>query len=138
MNIQNLNLEELMQLQSLLNKMNPTPTEKVYLDPTNQMIDKILDEFNFAKVQNAMFALDWKWSGIGVPTLDQLRNEAHRLLRGAANSRLYEFKHEHWLEGIQNSTGGFQAMAWCSEDKTKIVRLDLKFIVTEWDEEIVN
>ena len=138
MNIQNLNSEELMQLQSLLNKMNPNPTEKVYLDPTNKMIDNIILEFDFLKVQSAMEALDWKWSGIGVPTLDQLRNEAHRLLRGAANSRLYEFKHEHWLEGIQNSTGGFQAMAWCSEDKTKIVRLDLKFIVTEWDEEIVN
>jgi len=107
-------------------------------DPVNQMIDKILDEFNFARVHKAMVALDWKWAGCEnkIPSIESLRNEAHRLLRGAANSRLYEFKHEHWLEGIQNSTGGFQAMAWCSEDKTKIVRLDLKFVVTEWDEEI--
>jgi hypothetical protein len=54
MNIQNLNSEELKQLQSLLNKMNPNSTEKVYFDPVNKMIDDIMDEFNFAKVQSAM------------------------------------------------------------------------------------
>ena len=137
MNIQNLNSEELRQLQSLLNKMNPTPTEKVYLDPTNKMIDNIILEFDFLKVQSAMEALNWKWLD-GVPTIENLRNEAHRLLRGAANARLYEFKDDHWLEGIQNSTGGFEAMAWCDENKTKIIRLELKFVLTSWDDEIEN
>jgi hypothetical protein len=66
-------------------------------------------------------------------TIDMLRDEARRLLRGAAFSRLHEFKDEHWEQGIQNSTGGFQAMAWCDEDKTKITMLDLKFILTGWD-----
>jgi hypothetical protein len=69
MNIQNLNPEELKQLQSLLNKMNPNPTEKVYLDPVNKMIDDIMDEFNFAKVQNVMDHLGWKWVGEYVPLL---------------------------------------------------------------------
>ena len=138
MNTQNLTQEEVKLLHALLGKMIDQPQKRVYIDPVNQMIDKILDEFNFAKVQNAMFALDWKWAGIGVPTIDQLRNEAHRLLKGAANSRLYEFKDEHWLEGIQNSTGGFEAVAWCDENKTKIIRLELKFVVTSWDEEIEN
>jgi hypothetical protein len=137
MNIQNLNSEELMQLQSLLNKMNPKPTEKVYLDPTNKMIDNIILEFDFIKVQSAMEALNWKWLA-GVPTIEDLRNEAHRLLRGAANSRLYMFKDEHWEQGIQNSTGGFEAIAWCDENKTKIIRLELKFVLTSWDDEIEN
>ena len=136
MNTQNLTQEEVKLLHALLGKMIDQPQKRVYIDPVNQMINTILDEFNFAKVQNAMFTLDWKWAGIGVPTIDQLRNEAHRLLKGAANSRLYEFKHEHWLEGIQNSTGGFEAMAWCDENKTKIIRLELKFVLTSWDEEI--
>jgi len=44
MNIQNLNTEELEQLQTLLNKMNPPqPTEKIYLDPVNEMIDNITE-----------------------------------------------------------------------------------------------
>jgi hypothetical protein len=136
MNTQNLTQEEVKLLHALLGKMIDQPQKRVYIDPVNQMIDNILDEFNFARVQNAMFTLDWKWAGIGVPTLDQLRNEAHRLLKGAVNSRLDEFKDEHWLEGIQNSTGGFEAMAWCDENKTKIIRLELKFVLTSWDEEI--
>jgi hypothetical protein len=136
MNSENLNAKELETLRTLLNKMAGVPTPRIHIDPVNQMIDKILDEFNFAKVRKAMEALDWKWAGVGIPTIDDLRNEAHRLLRGAANARLYEFKDDHWLEGIQNSTGGFQAMAWCDEDKTKIIRLDLKFVLTSWDEEI--
>ncbi len=52
MNIQNLNQNELEQLQILLNKMNPTqPQPKLYLDPVNKMIDDIMNEFDFNKVQ---------------------------------------------------------------------------------------
>ncbi len=138
MNIQNLNSEELKQLQSLLNKMNPNPTEKVYFDPFNKMVDDIMDEFNFAKVQSAMRHLEWKWAGVGIPTIDDLRKEAERLLRGAAEARLGAYKNTHWEQGIINGTGGFQAMAFCNEDKTKIIGLDLKFVLAEWDESIEN
>jgi hypothetical protein len=136
MNSENLTQEELKLLHSLLGRILEEPKQKVYLDPVNQMIDDILDEFDFHKVHKAMKALDWRWVGNGVPTIDELRNGAHHLLRGAANSRLYEFKNEHWLEGIVNSTGGFQATAYCNESKSKIIRLDLKFVLTEWDESV--
>jgi hypothetical protein len=135
MNIQNLNSEELKQLQSLLNKMNPNSTEKVYFDPVNKMIDDIMDEFNFAKVQNVMDHLGWKWVGEYV-TIEMLREKAEHLLRGAAEARLGEYKDTHWEQGIINGTGGFQAMAFCNEDKTKITGLDLKFVLAEWDESI--
>ena len=135
MNIRNLNQQELEQLQMLLNKMNPQSTEKVHLDPVNQMIDEILDEFNFAKVQNTMDYLGWKWVGEYV-TIEMLREEAERLLRGAAEARLGKYKNEHWETPILHSTGGLQAMAFCNEDKTKITGLDLKFVLTEWDTEI--
>jgi hypothetical protein len=138
MNIQNLNSEELKQLQSLLNKMNPQPTENVYLDPVNQMIDEIMDEFDFNRVQRTMDYLNWQWAGEGVPTIESLKKSAERLLRGAAEARLGQYKDTHWEQGIINSTGGFQAMAFCNEDKTKIIGLDLKFIISEWDAEIEN
>ena len=64
MNLANLNPDELKQLQELLNKMNPNSTEKVYFDPFNKMVDDIMDEFNFAKVQSAMRHLEWKWAGV--------------------------------------------------------------------------
>ena len=133
MNIQNLNPEELKQLQTLLNKMNPNPTEKVYLDPVNKMIDEIMDEFNFAKVEKVMDYLDWGWVGEYV-TMDMLRDEAKRLLREAAKLRLGIDK--HWEQGIIYATGGFQATAFCNEDKTKIIGLDLKFVLAGWDAEI--
>jgi hypothetical protein len=43
MNIQNLNPQELEQLQTLLNKMNPQP--QLDVDPVEQMIEDIMDEF---------------------------------------------------------------------------------------------
>ena len=132
MNIQNLNAEELEQLQTLLNKMNPTQDK----DPVNKMIDDIIDEFDFNKVWTTMEYLGWRWGGQGVPTIKALIEEAKRLLKGAANSRLTDFKDEHWETGIINGAGGFQATAYCNEAKTKIIALDLKFVLTEWDEQI--
>jgi hypothetical protein len=132
----NLNSEELKQLQMLLNKMNPVQsTEKVCLDPVSKMIDDIMDEFNFAKVQNAMDCLNWEWRGEYV-TMEMLRDEAERLLHGAAEMRLGQYKNEPYNQPIIYSTGGLQASAFCDEDKTKIIALDLKFILEEWDAEI--
>jgi hypothetical protein len=51
-------------------------------------------------------------------------------------SRLGSFRHESHEVGIVNSTGGLEAKAWCDETKTKIVALDLKFVLESWDESI--
>jgi hypothetical protein len=141
MNIQNLNSQELEQLQTLLNKqlqillnkMNePTPLQN---DPVEEMIEGIMDNFDFGRVQHAMGLLDWGWRGEYV-TVKMLREEAERLLRGAINSRFGEFIDESDEIGITNSTGGLEAKAWCDEDKTHIVRLELKFVLGSWDESI--
>ena len=134
MNIQNLNPQELEQLQTLLNKMKwiKVPTE---LDPVEQMIDSIMENFDFKEVQRAMDLLDWEWRGEYV-TVEMLREQAERLLRGAMESRLGSFRHESHEVGIVNGTGGLEAKAWCDETKTKIVALDLKFVLESWDESI--
>ena len=133
MNIQNLNSQELEQLQTLLNKMNPTT--QLDVDPVEQMIEGIMDNFDFGRVQHAMGLLDWQWRGEFV-TVAMLRDTADQLLRGAINSRFGEFIDESDEIGIANSTGGLEAKAWCDEDKTHIVRLELKFVLTDWDESI--
>jgi hypothetical protein len=135
MNIENLNTQELDALRTLLNKMADAPQPKIYFDPVNEMIDDIMDEFDFAKVHMTMDYLGWKWVGQAVD-IDMLRKEAHRLLKGAAQARLGEFIDEHWEQGILNGTGGFQATAFCDVNKTKIIALDLKFVLTEWDSEL--
>ena len=139
MNTENLNPIELETLRTLLNKMAGVPTPKVYLDPVNKMIDDIMDEFDFNRVETVMEFMDWKWAGdngLEYVTVDMLKKTAKRLLRDAAESRLGRFKNEHWEQGIICGTGGFQAMAFCNEEKTKIEALDLKFVLTEWDAEI--
>jgi hypothetical protein len=137
MNVHNLDREEMESLYNLLGKMlNEDEVEK---EPLDKMIDEIMDEFNFARVHTAMVALDWKWavtSNNNVPTMDELRKEAERLLRDAADVRLDMFKEEPWELPIICSTGGFSAAAWCNEDKTKITRLDLEFIVSSWNSRI--
>ena len=135
MNIENLNKEELEQLQQLLNKMNPTqPTPKVYFDPTNKMIDDIMEEFDFDKVQRVMNCLGWTWvsTGMMLPSISELKKVARTLLLTAAKLRLDEYKDEHWEQGIINGTGGFVATAFCNETKTEIESLKLEFVVEEW------
>jgi hypothetical protein len=136
MNVHNLDREEMESLYSLLGKM--LNEDKVEKEPLDKMIDEIMDEFNFARVHKAMVALDWKWASSKsyIPSMDDLRETAESLLRGAAESRLGDYKGEHWELGIVNGTGGFQATAYCDEDKTKIIALDLSFVVTSWDTEL--
>ena len=138
MNIENLTQSEIKTLYTLLGKLLEEPQQNVYLDPVDKYIDNIMDEFNFARVYKAMVALDWKWASSKnyVPSMDDLRETAESLLRGAAESRLGDYKGEHWELGIINGTGGFQATAYCDEDKTKIIALDLSFVLEHWDSEI--
>jgi len=131
MNLQNLSKDELLNLQDLINKALEQPKEK----DLEYMIKDIMDEFDFDQVERAMEALNWRWRG-EIPTIYDLRETAESLLRGAAKSRLSDFKDTHHEIAIINGTGGFEARAYCNEDKTKITGLDLAFVVSSWDSSI--
>jgi hypothetical protein len=133
MNLENLSREELQTLQQLVNKALEQP-EPVVKD-LEYMIKDIMDEFDFDVVERAMDALDWKWGG-ETPTIYDLREKAERLLRGSVESRLDAYKDYHHDTPIINACGGFEARAFCNEDKTKITGLDLAFVVTSWDSSI--
>jgi hypothetical protein len=137
MNTKNLNTQELETLRILLNKMADEP-KTVVDDQTEAMISNIIREFDFLKVQTVMEVLKWGWISAenGVPTTLELRQQATKLLRSAIRCRLGEYKDEHWEMGIHCSTGGFDATAYCNEDKTKITGLKLQFVVEEWSEDI--
>jgi hypothetical protein len=136
MNVHNLDREEMESLYNLLGKM--LNEDKVEKEPLDKMIDEIMDEFNFATVYKTMVALDWKWASSKnyIPSMDELRAEAERLLRDVADVRLNMWQDEDWKSPIICSTGGFSAAAWCNEDKTKIRRLNLEFIVSSWKSRI--
>jgi hypothetical protein len=84
----------------------------------NEKVDKILDEFDFYKVNKIMNCLNWTWRNEGVPTIAELRREARSLLKNACQNG----------SGILR-TGGF------SVEKTDDV-LSLSFVVTEWTEDL--
>jgi len=135
MNIQNLTQEEIKNLHTLLGKMLEEP-KKNSIDSIDRMVDEILEEFNFNKVRKAMWHLDWKWAlaADGIPTIEELKETAERLLRQAAECRLLkEYGSVDWGTPILSSTGGFEATAWCDETKTRITGLQLQFVLTEYE-----
>ena len=54
------------------------------------LIDEIMDNFDFEKVHRVMTAVEWTWATIGgVPEVRDLRTTARKLLKGAFVSGLY-------------------------------------------------
>lgn len=84
-------------------------------------IHDIMANFDFDKVHGIMEMLDWKWalSRRGVPTVDELKTEAYRLLVDAA------------LEKTNVATGGFRAVYEECGQGDPDPYIGLEFIVEE-------
>ena len=84
-------------------------------------IQDIMEDFDFQKVHDVMTYLDWKWamSKHGVPTIDELKNEANRLLIDAC------------VEKNCVSTGGFRAVYEECSPGDPDPYIGLEFIVEE-------
>ena len=97
-----------------------------------QLISEIVENFNWEKTHKAMRLLEWQWVNTitddGVPTIGNLMVTAVRLLQDAYDGAMKEKETYHC------GTGGFQAIAHV-EDK-ELYRLELKFVLTEWDVDI--
>jgi hypothetical protein len=134
MKIENLTQEEVTQLQTLLNKLNPVEVKPV--DPLVTMVDDILTEFDFEKVHDTMVALDWKWASThpSVPSIRDLKDTARQLLISVYNLRKDKYNDTHPEVPVQVATGGFRAIALSNDDKV-VDFLKLEFVVTEWEAE---
>jgi hypothetical protein len=86
-------------------------------------IHNIMKNFDFEKVHTIMKNLDWKWafSSNGVPTVEEIKTEAHRLLVEACEEETYI------------STGGFRAVYEKEADRAESgdPYIGLEFIVEE-------
>ena len=104
-----------------------------------ELIDDIMDNFNFKKVQSVMKFLNWKWvtAEEGVPTVMEIRREAKKLLLEVCQTCIK-------LENISPDTqvcvgtGGLLARAFKSECGKFITNLELQFILAGWDSEAEN
>jgi hypothetical protein len=132
MKIENLTQDEVVQLQTLLNKLNPVEVKPV--DPLTTMVDDILNEFDFEKVHDTMVALDWKWASThpSVPSIRDLKDTARQLLIKVYQLRKDDYNNTHPEVPVQVATGGFRAIALCNEDGV-VDFLKLEFTVAEWE-----
>lgn len=85
----------------------------------SDLVEDVLDEFDFYKIAKVMHFLEWKWDHVtGVPTMGDLRRQARKLLRLAINGCINN--ETHYVVG----SGGFRAEAWKSNE---IVQIRLAF-----------
>jgi len=105
-------------------------------DACKRVLDDIFDNFDFEKVKKTMDALDWKWDGmlridiksdditpkkmLAVPTLDEIEEEAARLMWECAN-----------MDTEVVATGGFRVEKDFTIPDDPWMRLT--FEVTDWD-----
>lgn len=83
-----------------------------------EMIDEIMDFFDFDKVHKVMTMLDWKWAlnnGLEIPDKSIIRKHARRLLKEVLINKKNE-------EYYYISSGGFKA-TWQYDE------LNLEFIL---------
>jgi len=100
-----------------------------------QMIDNIIDNFDFDRVMTTMDALHWRWRGSkDTPTKQELIDSALERLRSAIEQVLSPNNKEHKDIGWISASGGFQAQAWKTK-KGNLAKLQLEFIVSEWNVE---
>lgn len=92
------------------------------------MIEDILDEFDFHKVQKAMKALEWGyWDSETPPRISELRRKARGLLKKVKETPLSPY--------VVVASGGFKAERyWEGVNPT----LYLSFVVEEWSSEDVR
>ena len=103
--------------------------EKYFLLPPKlrNKIDDIMENFDFERVHKVMDMLEWRWGSAknGVPSVEELKKEAKRLLVSAC------------VEKNHISTGGFKAVFEKSTgwglDNDDDPYVGLEFILEEWE-----
>ena len=97
------------------------------------MVNEVLAHFDFQAVNQTMKDLNWTWATVeGVPTIQQLKESAEERMNNAIDQVLSKDNKESHEVAWISSSGGFKAMAWKTK-KGKLERVQLEFIVSEWD-----
>lgn len=103
-------------------------------------IDYIMDNFDFERVEKVMEFLEWKWSPSNEsPSGYEIKRYARQLLKQVyerAQKMCIARKEENHVE-TYIKCGGFKATHhWWVEDDVE--KLELEFIVSDWDTECLE
>ena len=97
-----------------------------------ELIDEIMDEFDFRRVHKTMEFLNWHWGGRGVPagelrvpSLAELRKEARRMLKDCC------------LEGHYSTESGGLRAEYFAETVDEVEWMRLSFILADWSAPVI-
>jgi hypothetical protein len=94
-----------------------------------QVIDELIENFNFEKVHLAMTHLNWGWvvpnspKEIKVPTIARLKAHARHLLYSTLDC----------VEGGTMGSGGLEARYWPPSEEDPCPQFRLQFVLTQSD-----
>lgn len=96
-----------------------------------ELIDEILNEFNFAKCKVVMDHLHWTWGFTGqVPTMQDLKESAKNRIENAIEG-IKEDRKWSYHQPYMCSSGGLCAHVWKNR-YGHICDIKLEFVLTEW------
>jgi len=102
-----------------IKRMNRTIEKK-------ELIQEVMQNFNFERVARVMQWLDWKWAvGNKVPSEQELKSFVEKACEISYDNCLEYSTIGHYV------TGGFDIRAIMEDDST--ISLSVKFVLTEWD-----
>lgn len=97
-----------------------------------ELIDSILENFNFKKCEKVMKYLNWTWvTDNKVPTIEQLKEAALDRINSAIEGLRNE-KRWSYLEPYMCSSGGLCVYVW-KDRYGNICDIKMEFVLTEWD-----
>ena len=85
-----------------------------------------VENLNWERVHDVMYYLNWTWAYKGIPSIQQLKAEAKRLLKVAHDGATEERVDYH------AATGGLFARAGFNPNKGKVDYYQLFFALDEW------
>lgn len=99
-----------------------------------ELVDEILECFDFKNTYRAMKLLNWKWvhsqQPNGVPSINEIRNQASKRIESAIECAK-ESNNPNPEITYSSSSGGFKASVWKNR-YGQITNLQLQFILDEW------
>lgn len=100
------------------------------ISKTQQLVDEVMDFFNFSKVHKTMKLLEWRVltkEGMMVPDETDLRRDARQMIYDLINTVENSKDDDVWY----SHCGPFKVRI--SKDEGEINSITLDFVVTEWE-----
>jgi hypothetical protein len=101
------------------------------LKTEEELIDEVLEQFNFTKCKSVMDHLRWGWGFDNqVPTIQEMKESARNRINTAIEGIKSDKTHSHRDSYICLS-GGLKASVWKNR-YGRICDVQLEFVLTDW------